>query len=132
MNYLLDTTVLIDYLRGRLPVVVGLQDMSAAGHTLMLCAVNVAEIYSGMHPAEDAETTALLRGLTYVPVSRGAAEFAGRLRCQLARAGLTLHMPDALIGAISLQENATLLTRNVKDFSLVPTLRVQGFPGRDV
>ncbi len=131
MNYLLDTTVLIHYLRGRLPVVVGLQDLSMAGHTLMVCPVNVAEVCSGMHPSDEEEAVSLLRGLSYVPISYQAAEFAGRLRYRLARAGLTLHMPDALIGATGLQEDATLLTHNVKDFALVPGLRVQAFPAQD-
>jgi predicted nucleic acid-binding protein len=132
VNYLLDTTVLIHYLRGRLPVVVGIQDLSAAGHTLMVCPVNVAEIYSGTRPEDEQEVSGFIRTLTYVPISFEAAEFAGRLRYRLARAGLTLHMPDALIGATGLQEDATLLTSNVKDFSLVPELRVQPFPARDM
>jgi tRNA(fMet)-specific endonuclease VapC len=128
MNYLLDTTVLIDYLRGRWPVVARLQELSAEGHMLLICAVNVAEVYSFVRPREEEATAEFLAGLTYVGIEREAGEMAGRWRMSLARQGVALHVPDALIGAVTRQEGAVLLTHNVRDFYLVPGLRMEQLP----
>jgi predicted nucleic acid-binding protein len=47
-KYLLDTTILIDHLRGRQEAVDLLTALAHQGHRLGLCCVNVAELYSGL------------------------------------------------------------------------------------
>ena len=45
-KYLLDTTALIDYLKGHQPVVELLRELAEQGHDLGICCINVTELYS--------------------------------------------------------------------------------------
>lgn len=62
----------------------------------------------------------------YWETSREAAEAAGDLRHDLARRGITLHVPDALIAGLARTLDAVLVTDNVKDFAYTG-VRVQVF-----
>jgi predicted nucleic acid-binding protein len=65
-----------------------------------------------------------LSGLLVVyPDDRFAAEYA-RVYAQTSRAGRPIAAMDLLIATAALLDHAPLVTRNVKDFSRVPGLRV--------
>jgi tRNA(fMet)-specific endonuclease VapC len=119
MTILLDTSIIIDALRKRRERRELLRWLLEQGHELACCAVNVAEVYSGMRSHEAEETAALMESLAYVPISREAARTAGELRLQLQRKGKTLSLPDAIIGAVALHEGLTVATDNVRDFSML-------------
>lgn len=51
-RYLLDTTALIDFSKGREPARTRIPQMIAAGDELAVCAVNVAEFYAGVQPEQ--------------------------------------------------------------------------------
>jgi len=55
-----------------------------------------------------------------LPVDRDVAEEAGRIR---RRSGI--RTPDALIAATALAHGLALVTRNVRDFARVDSLRVE-------
>ena len=55
-SYLLDTTVLIDYLRGHPGVIARLRALAEEGHELTVCAISVAEVFAGLR-GEDREAT---------------------------------------------------------------------------
>jgi predicted nucleic acid-binding protein len=66
----------------------------------------------------------LLSGLLVVyPTERFAPAYA-RLLAATTRGGKTLPVMDLLIATAAILEDANLVTRNVKDFSRVPGLRV--------
>jgi len=119
MTILLDTSIIIDVLRKRRERRELLRWLLEQGHELACCAVNVAEVYSGMRSHEAEETTALMESLAYVQISREAARTAGELRLQLQRKGKTLSLPDAIIGAVALHEVLAVATDNVRDFSMI-------------
>ena len=119
MTILLDTSIIIDALRNRRGRRGLLRSLLEQGHELACCAVNVAEVYSGMRPHEAEETSALVESLAYVQISREAARTAGGMRLELQRKGKTLSLPDAIIGAVALREGLTVATDNVRDFSML-------------
>ena len=66
----------------------------------------------------------LLSGLLIVyPDERFAPQYA-RLLAGIQRAGKTISAVDLLIGTAAVLDDAPLLTRNARDFSRVPGLRV--------
>ena len=69
---LLDTTVVIDLLRGRSGARRRLRALRAANDTPYICAINVDETVRGLHPHEHGAARALFDGLRTVPL--GAAE----------------------------------------------------------
>ena len=119
MTILLYTSIIIDALRNRRGRRGLLRSLLEQGHELACCAVNVAEVYSGMRPHEAEETTVLVESLAYVQISREAARTAGGMRLELQRKGKTLSLPDAIIGAVALREGLTVATDNVRDFSML-------------
>ena len=90
MLVLLDSTVLIDYLRGR-PAVDRIRHMVAARDTLTTSALNVEEIVRGMRPSEASIVDRLLSGLIVVPVDEAVARLSGQWRSEYAARGVTLH-----------------------------------------
>lgn len=117
-KYLLDTTALINHLRGRPEVVDLVSSLASQGHQLGICCINVAELYSGLNPGEQDRAERLVDSLDYYEVSREAAKQAGRYRYDFARRGVTLSFADTLIAATAINEMATLITANAKDFPM--------------
>ena len=126
--FLPDTTVLIDHLRGRRGVTERLLELTRQGHLLISCSITIAELFSHLRPPEELSAQMLLSGLIYRDIPRRAAEQAGRLRYTLARQGRTLSAPDALIGGLAVTIGATLLTKNIYDFSALPGLALEELP----
>ena len=127
--YLLDTTVLIDYLRGHAEVRARLHALAEQQHELAVCAISVAEVFAGLRE-EDREATALfLSTLAYFDLPFDTASVSGELQYTFARRGQTLKLTDVLIGASALARDAILVTDNVKDFPL-PGLQVERLPSR--
>lgn len=126
-NYLLDSTVLIDILRGREDVIRRVEALGAEGHRLGICAVNITEVFSGMLERERAAIDRLMSSLLVWEISYESARAAGELRGQLRRRGAAISVPDALVGAVAMASDATLLTANIKDFR-IPGLRVEPIP----
>ncbi len=118
MKLLLDTTILIDALRHRTGRRELLADTLHQGHTLATTAINLAEIYAGMMPAEEARTKMFLDGLECYPVTAAIARRAGRLKWEWSRKGRTLALDDMLIAAAALEHGLTLMTDNRMDFPL--------------
>lgn len=117
-KYLLDTTVLIDHLRGRQEVVDLVTTLARQGHRLGLCCINVAELYSGLNPEEQARAGRLIDSLDFYEVSLEVAKQAGRHRYDFARQGISLSTADTLVAATAIGEGAILVTANTKDFPM--------------
>lgn len=117
MTILLDTTVLIDVLRGRAEVRRELAGLVAEGKALATSVVNIAEVYAGMRVGEEAGTEAFLSGLEVLPVTEAIARGAGKMKADGARAGRTYSLADMLIAATALEHAARVMTWNRKDFA---------------
>lgn len=118
MKILVDTSVLIDVLRNLNRRRELLARLVASDHTLITSAINIAELYAGMRPSEEAATEALLAGMICVGLSDGIARTAGKLKSSWARRGKTLTLVDTLIAATAIGEQCVLLTDNQKDFPM--------------
>ncbi len=123
MKILLDTSVLIDVLRRRNGRREALAALVRAHESLATTSLNIAELYAGVRPGEEASTEALLDGLECFDLTGSAARLGGKLKKQYSKRGQTLSLADALIAAIAIEERCALLTDNRKDFPM-PELRL--------
>jgi predicted nucleic acid-binding protein len=114
---LLDTTVLIDALRGR-AAVERLRALRAVGDVPCTSAVNVEEVVRGLLAREIATAHRLFDGLRVAPLGRAEGELAGTWRRDFARRGVTLAQADCLIAAAALGIGARLATGNPRDFPM--------------
>jgi predicted nucleic acid-binding protein len=126
MPLVLDSTVLIDALRGR-SAADRIEDLLIARELLLTTAVNVEELVRGLRPADRDGLDLLLTGLRILPIRRQEAERAGAWRRDFAARGVTLHQADCLIAAAAVTAGGRLATANVKDFPM-PELTVEEWP----
>jgi predicted nucleic acid-binding protein len=124
---LLDTTVIIDLLRGRPDATGRLWALRDAGDTPCTCAVNVEETVRGLRTAEREPVRRLFAGLRVVPLSEREGWQAGEWRRKHARRGRTLTQADCLVAAAALAIGGRLATGNVKDFPM-KELAVEHWP----
>ena len=123
-NYLLDTTVIIDCLRGRKEVVEFLTELASEGLIVGCCAINIAEVYAGMRENERQVTRRFLDSLEYYEVTRNLAELAGEYKREYAVKGITLSLSDVIIAAVTISNNLTLVTDNLRHYPM-PELNIK-------
>jgi predicted nucleic acid-binding protein len=126
VRYLLDTTFVIDHLRGDPVAVARLAGIVENGDEPYVCDVVACEAWAGAHDDTDPDLVALLRYVEFVRAGPQQARRAGRWRANARRRGSTLSAADALIAASAEALDAAVLTRNVRDFALTPA-RVEGY-----
>ena len=126
MLVLLDTSVLIDYLRGR-PVVDRVEAMLERGDVLCTSPVNVEEIVRGLRPGETAAADRLFDGLRLVSIGRPEGRRAGEWRREFAARGTTLSQADCLIAAAAHASSAVLATGNPRHFPMTE-IEVEHWP----
>ncbi len=71
--------------------------------------------------------TVLTANLPILPFDAAAARLYGPLRADLERMGTPLAEADLRIAAITLAENLTLITGNIRHFQRVPGLRIENW-----
>jgi predicted nucleic acid-binding protein len=123
---LLDSTVLIDALRGR-PAAARVANLRRTGTQPWTCAIAVEEIWRGLRPGEEPVARRLFNGLRIAPLGVTEGAQAGTWRRQFADRGITLHQADCLIAAAAVGIDASLATANVADFPMTE-LRLEDWP----
>lgn len=119
---LVDTSVLIDFLRGDERAAELLERERAQG-PLHASEITRLEVLAGMRRTEEVATRTLLRTLRWHPVDRDIAEEAGALGRRWLPSHHTIDAADLAIAATAIRTDRTLLTRNVKHFPMFTNLR---------
>jgi predicted nucleic acid-binding protein len=117
-DYLFDSTVLIDYLRGHPSVRSYIEILLEQPRTVVYSVMTEAELWAGVRNQQDEQRhkDALSR-MTRLGVTSKIARVAGQLYGQHKSQGLSL--PDAIIAATAKVKRKTIVTRNTKHFELV-------------
>lgn len=131
MIYLLDTNMCIEYLNTRDSTVARkLQTVPRA--QIVLCSVVKAELYHGAQKSARRESNLALLERFFsefesLPFDDRAAEKYGKVRAHLERQGALIGPNDLLIAAIAVANDATLVTRNTREFSRVENLQMENW-----
>ena len=123
---LLDTTVLIDVLRGR-SAAGRLLGLRSSGEVPFVCCINIEEIWRGIRPGEEDDAARLVDGLHLAGLGVAEGRRAGRWRREAAARGVTLSQVDCLIAAAAVGMGAHLATGNPKHFPM-EELQVEHWP----
>jgi len=123
MRYLLDTTVLVDHAKGQHGAPALVESLFSEANDLFTCDVVVTEALSGGPEDERGVVLALIRVLEYVSTAPDAAVWAADSRL-VRRAARARSMADAIIAGVAWSLEATVVTRNPRDFEAqgVPVL----------
>jgi len=125
----LDTSILIDNLRGEKRTVELIRGLEEVGTTLTTTAVTSFELYYGAYRSKKrdknlAATETLLTRLVILDLTEESSNEAGRILALLEEKGKLIGFRDALIAAIAMTHKMTLLTRDTEHFSRIPDLKI--------
>jgi hypothetical protein len=122
MTALVDTSVVIDYLRGH-PGAAELLEAERTASPLHASEITRVEVLAGMRPEEEEGTRSLLSTLIWHPVDSEVAEEAGALGRKWLPSRQAIDSADLAIAATALRVDARLLTKNVRHFPMFDALR---------
>ncbi len=119
---LLDTSVIVDHLRGRDQATQLLEEWVGADESLAASELTRFELLAGTRPDEHDQLEGFFSVLSWVPVteeiSRRAGEFARRYR----RSHSGIGVADYLLAGTALALSAELVTTNVRHFPMFDDL----------
>jgi predicted nucleic acid-binding protein len=123
VTVLVDTSVLIDHLRGNTAARDALEQVVTRGDRLAASVVVKVEILAGMQPDEERPTRRLLHAVEWFAVNDPIAEQAGELANRYLRSHPDVDPVDYIIAATAIVHEASLWTQNLKHFPMLPDLR---------
>ena len=127
--YVLDTCICIELMRGHLPNTH--KRMSQCPPSMFAIPHIVeAELLTGAEKSQDPSRMRLLTERFLQPFPRlvfdsNCARSYAHVRCALEKSGMKIGPNDLIIAATAKAKNATVVTRNVREFSRVPGLLVE-------
>lgn len=131
MLYLPDTNAISAYLRGVNPGLVSRMQAAFVKDELRLSVIVLAErefgVIKGGNAAQRRKLQSLEQLLTVEPFTREDARRYASLRHQLETRGQGIGPFDTLIAAQALRLNATVVTRNIREFGRVAGLAVENW-----
>lgn len=127
--YFLDTSVCVEFLRGRMPYTRDILKRSDP-RMFALPAPVVAELFVGVEKSNRMqdnrrEVERFIAPFEIVPFDSGCARTYARMRALLERQGELIGPMDMLIASMALSHEATLVTRNAREFKRVDGLRIE-------
>ncbi len=121
MTFLIDTNILIDHLRGESRATKFLLDVETGRTKGCVSVLTEYELLSDpcLQPSEKREIERLLNLMPRLAITSRVARLAAEFR-----SGYDTDIADALNAATSKARNATLVTRNIKDFKRIKDLKL--------
>jgi tRNA(fMet)-specific endonuclease VapC len=124
----LETTFLIDLLKGKKEILAVKERLMQSKEPLFIAAPSIMEVWAGAlrktsSKSEREKTLALFANIDVLPLDAKSSREAGELLAELLDQGLPIDPVDVLIAAIAKTNNETLLTRDAH-YTRIPGLRV--------
>jgi len=124
MRLVLDTSILIDHLRGRPKAATEIiPGAIARGDELWSSYVVRAEVLAGMRAGEETATRDLLGLITWVDVDESLSEAAGVFGRRFLASHPGIDIADLIVAALADQFGGQLKTTNVKHFPMFKGLK---------
>jgi len=120
MSAVVDTTVLVDHLRGvtgAVDYLSGLTSRPAASE------ISRVEVIRGLRTKERAAARQLFLLFNWIPLTVQVAEAAGELGRRWRRSHTAIDTPDLVVAATARAVNLPVATKNVKHFPMFRGLR---------
>ena len=124
--FVLDANTVIDFFRGRGKVAGNL--LAVSPREVALPAIVACEVWVGVLGSQNAKRRQLqyeqfLSSFEVIPFDAASGRRAAELRHLLERRGEAIGPLDTLIAGTALARDATLVTRNIKEFGRIPGLK---------
>jgi len=126
MRLLIDSAFVIDYLNGQPEARARWIATYAKGDEPVINEIVVCEVRAGLREREVRDFEIFLEPIEFIQPGPDHAMLAGRWRAEARKLGHSLSLADALIAAAADAADAAVLTRNVRDFAMIP-VRVESY-----
>jgi tRNA(fMet)-specific endonuclease VapC len=129
---LLDTSFIIDLLRGREAAVSKMKLLESESVATNISSPSIFEVFVGISltkkpSSEKKKIMDVLESWGTLVLDSECAARGGNIHGQLINEGQPIDPEDSMIAAIAIVNNETLLTKNTKHFSRVPDLKIEGY-----
>jgi len=122
VSTLLDTSVLVDYLRGVEPAEKLVKQVVGDGEPASASVLTRIELSVGMRPSERRRTDALVAAIRWWPVDAQIADEADSLARRYGPSHSGIDAVDYCLAATARVHDLELLTLNVRHFPMFPGL----------
>lgn len=119
MTVVVDTSILIDHLRGDVRARDALVGALESNQWLIASVMTKVEVLAGMRRGEERATQRLLTLFHWVPVDEAIADLAGQMAHQYLRSHPGVDAVDFVIAATVEAADADLWTRNLNHFPML-------------
>ncbi len=134
MQYLLDTSICVFFLRGKL----NLDDLikQKGRENCFISEITVVELRYGAENSDNPEKShkavdAFVGGLSIIPIYGSIRRYA-KEKVRLRKMGKPMHDEfDLLIGVTAIENKLTLVTDNVKDFERLDGMKMENWFNRN-
>ncbi|MNX97962.1 tRNA(fMet)-specific endonuclease VapC [compost metagenome] len=130
MGYLLDTSICVFFLRGRLNLDKMVKEIGL--ENCYISEITVAELRFGAENSDNPiksnkAVDIFLKGLTIIPIFGSIKKYAIE-KVRLRKIGKPMHDEfDLLIGVTAIENQLILVTDNIKDFKLLDGIRMENW-----
>ncbi len=130
MKYLLDTDILIYFLKGHAKIIEKMAHLYADDPCTSI--VNYSELLFGAYHSNRVKQnldimSALMADIKILPFCPQAAEIFAKEKAKLKIKGETIADLDLMIASISIQNNVILVSNNIKHFSRLSHLKLENW-----
>ena len=120
---LVDTSILVEYFRGKNVEIIDLVKELIINHRIVLCGIVFSELLAGVRTRNDQELIEqAIDALDYAEVSRSSWIMAGEMASKLRQHGIKMPMTDLILAAIAIENSYELLTKD-SHFDKIPELK---------
>ncbi len=127
---ILDTSTLIDFMRGNTEVIEKIRSLEEMHIPLSLTTVSVFELWQGTDTVDEKKRERLhllLESLASLSFDTSAAKEAGKIHAKLRKEGMIIDPEDSMIAGIAKVYHEPLLTRNSAHFERIPGLIIETY-----
>ena len=134
--YLFDTNVLVEFLRGRLPLALEMLNKTDS-RLIKIPSIVKAELLVGANKSRNVQRSRqaveeLLVNFEIVPFDDQCAQTYAELRADLELAGRRIESNDLMIAATALSRGAILVTNDRNDFGRIHSLKTMSLAEIDL
>ena len=121
MRLLPDTSVWVDYLRGRDALTVAELGRHLERESVLICGPVIAELLAGTASGQQDELWLAIGSLPWAAIDQPAWRSIGEIASKLRRAGISVPLTDVAIAVAAARAEAELWTRD-EDFERIQTV----------
>jgi len=126
----LDTDILVSFIRGNEEAINKINNYYNSESSVMTTSMTVFELFRGAFASHNSEKKVgdielLIEDLDILDFDTRSSKIVGKIYNELKRNGKIIDILDMFIASISISNNETLVTRNIKHFSRIPKLKIE-------